>query len=389
MDPLAIVITTLGGLFIAGLATDLIARRTALPRVSLLILVGFVVGPAGLDVLPSASRDWFDPIATVTLMMIGFLLGGTLTRTALITHGRTVVVVSLGVVIASALTTTLGLLALGAPLVLALLLGAVAPATDPIATRDVIVESGRDDDFTRTLLGIVAIDDAWGLVFFSVALTVAVSIAGNGETHALVNGLRELFGAVLLGLLIGAPMAWLTGRLQPGEPTLAEALGAVLLCGGLAMLLEVSPLLAAMVMGCVVTNLAQHHRRPFHAIEGIEWPFRVLFFVLAGASFDVGTLQHIGLWGAGFVTMRVAGRWLGGWIGGVLGGLPRAQRHLIGLTLLPQAGVAIGMGLIASQAFPEHASAILSICIGSTLLFELLGPVVTRIVIGRLATIPK
>ena len=108
---------------------------------------------------------------------------------------------------------------------------------------------------------------------------------------------------------------------------LIEALGIVFVCGGLAIMLDVSFLIASMVMGAVITNLARHHEYPFHAIEGIEWPFMVIFFVLAG--------------------------------------------------------VAIGMALVASEHFPEYRQTLLSVVISATIFFEIIGPVFTRMAIQR------
>ena len=276
------------------------------------------------------------------------------------------------------------LLGLGAPLTLAVLLGSIAGATDPAACADVVHEGSADGPFARTLLGIVAIDDAWGLIAFVVALAVADAIAGGGGvTAAIGDGTWEMGGAILVGAVLGLPLAYLTGRLRPGEPTLLEALGAVFVCCGVAMLLHVTYLLAAMVMGMVVANLARHHRRPFHAIEGIEWPAMVLFFVLAGASLHLATLAQIGWIGAAYVVLRIVGRLVGGWAGARLSGAPVAMQRWMGLALLPQAGVALGMALLASERFPELRQTILPVAIAATVLFELSGPVLTRLALVR------
>ena len=114
-----------------------------------------------------------------------------------------------------------------------------------------------------------------------------------------------------------------------------------------ALLLGVSFLLAAMTMGVVVANLARHHRRPFRAIEGIEWPFMVLFFVLSGASLQVAELGTGATLTFAYVVLRVLGRVLGGWLGSLLSGRSVSTRA-IGVALLPQAGIAIGMGLVVA-----------------------------------------
>jgi Kef-type K+ transport system membrane component KefB len=351
-----------------GFVFDAIGRRTKLPRVTLLLVFGFSIGPAALDLLPDVTATWFPAVTDIALVMVGFLLGGALTRRALRERGQQVLLVSLAVVLATFAIVGAGMLALGATLPVALLFAAISTATDPAASADVVHESNHDTPFSRTLTAIVAIDDAWGLVVFSIAL--ALSLLG---------------GALAIGFAIGVPMAYLTGRIQPGEPSLYEALGLVFLCGGLAMWLEVSFLLASITLGATVANLARHHTRPFHAIEGIEWPFMILFFVLAGAALDVAALAETGSWLIAYLALRVVGRLVGGWLGGWLPPADGTIRRWMGISLLPQAGVALGMALVASERLPEVGRAILPVIVASTVLFELLGPVATRLALERAA----
>ncbi len=384
MEALSHNLILLGVLFLIGLSADIIGRRTSLPRVSILLLAGCAIGPSGFDLVPELQQQWFPWVTNLALLMVGFLLGGQLTRAGLRHHGQVVSVVSLTIVVATAGVVLAGLLLLGVPPVLAVLLAAVAPATDPAATADVVHEAEAKGAFGDTLLGIVAIDDAWGLILFSLMLSGLALLTGSaGAEHSVADGLWEVGGALLLGALLGVPMAFITGRVRPGEPTQAEALGVVLLCGGLALLLDVSFLLSAMVLGASVANFARHHRRPFHAIEGIEWPFMVLFFLLAGASLDVKSLADIGLLGAAYILLRIAGRLVGGWTGARLCASPPRWRPWFGVALLPQAGVALGMALIAAQSYPEYAHSLLSVVIAATVLFEVFGPIATRWALTR------
>jgi Kef-type K+ transport system membrane component KefB len=318
--------------------------------------------------------------------MIGFLLGGELTRESLRAHGRSIVVVSISKVLGSFACVMLGLLAIGARYDVAMILAAASTATAPAATVDVLRTDGASGPFTRTLLGIVAVDDAWGLIVFGLALAVAEAVAGAGVGGALSVAIHEMGGALLLGLALGAPAALLTGRIAPGEPTQAEALSLVFLCAGLALWLEVSFLLAAMVMGATVSNVARHHRRTFRAIEGIEWPFLILFFALAGASLELRTLQSA----FGLVIAYVVLRGLGTWIGCTVGiraardpSLGEPARRWMGMALMPQAGVALGMALVASQRVPDIAGDLLPVIVASTALLELGGPVLTRLSLRR------
>jgi len=194
---------------------------------------------------------------------------------------------------------------------------------------------------------------------------------------------REIFGAVLLGGAIGLPAANLTGRVRPGKPMLTEALGLVFLCGGAAIWLEVSFLIATMTMGAVIANLAFHHEYPFHEIENIESPFMVIFFILAGASLEIGVLAGLGLIGVVYLLARAGGKVIGAWLGAHASKADEDTRRWIGIALLPQAGVAIGLALLAANQFPEYRQTILPIVIASTVAFELIGPIFTRMALRR------
>ncbi|MFQ5937198.1 MAG: cation:proton antiporter [Acidiferrobacterales bacterium] len=379
MEDLAETLITLGGLFPLGLVTDLLGRRTALPRVTLLLIFGFLIGPSVFDLLPEPSKAWFPGVTHMALVMVGFLLGGKLSFSSFRQHGRLVLWISIAVVVATAALMLAGLLLLGFRVEVALLLAGIATSTAPAATADVVHEAKANGRFADTLLRIVAVDDAWGLMVFSIMLAVALALTGQGGGEdVLVSTMWDLGGAFVVGVALGVPMAYLTGRIQPGEPTLAEALGVVLLCGGIALWLDVSFLLASMVLGAAVANLARHHKRPFHAIEGIEWPFLILFFVLAGASLQIDSLAAVGLLGAAYLILRIVGRLLGAWAGGVLSNADPLMRRWMGVALMPQAGVALGMALVATQRLPELSDMILPVVIGATVLFEVIGPVLTR-----------
>lgn len=384
MTPLAALLLTLGCLFFAGLATDLVGRRTRLPRVSLLLALGFVIGPSTLDLLPAMGAAWHDGVTVVALVMVGFLLGEKLSPKAIAQHQGLVLRVSVAVTLGTMAAVALGLWLLGWPPELALLLAGTATATDPAATADVVKESSASGPFSRALIGIVAIDDVWGIIAFSFLIALAHLVAGGGDAgSAIMHGMWHLVGGMVLGGSLGVAMAALTGRLRKGEPTQAEALGFVFLCAGLAVWLQVSYLIAAVTLGAVVASRARHHKYAFSEIEGIEWPFLILFFVLAGAALDARALWIAGPLSLAYATLRVGGRLLGGWLGAAWHGADPVVRRWMGVALLPQAGVAIGMALVAAQQFPQYAEVLLPAVLGATVLFELVGPLLTRVALQR------
>jgi hypothetical protein len=195
----------LGGLLLVGLLTDEIGRRTHLPRVTLLIVFGALAGPDAFDLLPKGLLDWYEFFASVALTMVAFLLGGTLSRVALREHGKTILVISVSVVCVTVIVVSAGLLAIGAPVVLALLLAGIATATAPAAIRDVVRQLDAKGSFSKVLLGIVAVDDAWGLIAFSLLLVAAKAISGDGSLYILYWSPQKRFPET------AACTSWATG----------------------------------------------------------------------------------------------------------------------------------------------------------------------------------
>lgn len=376
---------TLAALFLTGLAADTIGRRTRLPRVTLLLVAGLVFGNAGFDLLPPEAEAWYPFLSVTALTMVAFLLGSALTKSNILSHGKLIFAISIAVVAVTVVMVAAGLSALGAEPALALILAAVATATAPAATLDVINESGVKSPFTETLKGIVAIDDAWGLIVFSVALAAAGFFNGATPGEVVLAGLWELLGAVVLGAAIGLPAAYFTGRITHGDPLRTEALGIVFLTAGVAIWAEVSFLVAGMTAGALVVNYARHHTRAFHEVEHLEWPFMLLFFLLAGASLEPAALVKLGAFGAAFVILRIIARLIGAALGARLSGVTAGEGALYGMALMPQAGVAVGMALVAGESLPDLAEPILTITIASTVAFELLGPLATAWAIRRSA----
>lgn len=373
-----------GLLLLAGVAAEAIGRRVHLPRVTLLVLLGVAVGPGGLDVLPAGQDEWFPVASTIALVMIGFLVGGELTAHRLREHGRDVVTIAVVQAVVTVAVVAAGLLATGVEVAMALPLAGLAAATAPASTVAVVQEEHAEGWLGRMLLGVVALDDVITIVLFSGLLAVATMVEGTGGTLDLLGTAAwEIGGALLVAVVLGGPVAYLTGRLRPGEPTREEALGVVLILAGISLWLDVSFLLAAVVLGAVVANLARHHDRPFREIENVEWPFMVVFFVLAGAQLRVDDLRSAGVLGLGFVLLRTGGKVAGGALAGWTTDATPSQRRWLGVALLPQAGVALGLALLAVERFPAIGSRLLAVVVASTVLFEVVGPALTRIALAR------
>lgn len=383
----AAILLSLGAILLFGLLADYIGKRTPLPRISLLLLVGIVAGEHGFGLLSPQLIQQFPLVTDVALLLVGFLLGGQFHLKQFTSESRSILWISGAAAVVTTVIVTGALLLLNMPAPLAFILGCIAAATAPAPIVDVILQTKADSRFSHLLLRVVAIDDVWAMLLFSVGLaSMHLMVNGGDMAGPLLEGAIEIGGGILLGALIGLPAAYLTGRLKPGQPTLLEALGLVLICGGIAIWLHLSFLLAVMVMGTMIVNLAKHHDYPFHEIENIEWPVMMFFFVLAGASLDLNAIYGLGLTGLAYIGGRTIGKIVGAWLGGRICKTDTVVKNWIGIAMLPHAGVPIGMALIAANQFPEYRQLLLSVIIGATVCFELLGPPLTRLAISRTRT---
>ena len=375
---------------LVGYAAHVVGSRAHIPRVTLLLLLGFLCSPSVFNLVPAELAQWFPEVAHFALAIVGFLLGESFAGKELRNKGGTVFWVSLGESLMAAIAVFVCLLAFGTPLVIALLLAGIAPASAPAATLDVVRENEASGLLTHVVLGVVAIDDAWGIILFSLILTVVEALIGSGSPgFEVIDGIWEVLGAMLVGFATGVPMAWVTGKLREGEPALAEAMGFIFLCCGFSILIGVPYLLACMVLGVTVARRAEHYTRPFHEIEGVSEPFLVVFFLLAGFGLDLAALAKIGPIGLIYVLARSFGKILGGAIGATVAKAPLVVRKHVGWCLLPQAGIALGLALLVSERVPEIGAVILPLIIGTTVVFEIVGPLSTQWHLRRAGEVPS
>jgi CBS domain-containing protein len=266
-----------------------------------------------------------------------------------------------------------------------LVLGAIASATAPAATATVLWEYKTRGPLTSTVLAIVALDDALSLLLYGFASSIAAAI--TGQTHgslwmSILTAMFEIVGAIILGVLAGFLLSFILKLIKEPDKALAFTVSSVLLVIGLSIALKVGSILAAMMLGVTITNLASRRRQnTFELIEKFAPPIYVLFFVLAGAHLVVGEITG---WMVVMIVVYLAGRTggklLGSWFGARVSHASDVVRRYLGLCLLSQAGVAIGLAIISGQLFKgQLAQTIIVIIMTTTFVVEIIGPMFVRL----------
>jgi Kef-type K+ transport system membrane component KefB len=325
-------------------------------------------------------------LSEVALGLILFSVGTVFEASRFRRVGRQVLLLTLYESALAALLVTAGMLLLGLEWPAALLLGAIAIATAPASTLMVIREVDSEGPLTDSLLAIIALNNIYCIIAFSLAGTIidlSTGLDGSAGFFATLYGalyplVWQLLGSVALGFLVGLLLArWASTITETGE-TLILLGGSILFCVGVARVLELSPLIASMAVGATMVNLSQRSQPLFETLSEADPPFYAIFFVLAGAELDLSLVGSLGLAGFVYLVGRAVGKFFGARIGARrLGMAPVVQRYL-GLTLLAQAGLAVGLTIQAEHRFPDYAPAVVAIVLASVALYEMFGPISTR-----------
>lgn len=382
------IILSIGFVFLVGLVSARLVNRIKTPSVTAYLLLGIILGPSFTNLAPRELILSSGFISHVVLGLIAFGLGQGFTKRFFLELGRGVLWISiLEAVFPWILVSFTLLIFTRLPFYLTLLFGAISAATAPAATVMVVREYKAKGKFTDILLGVVAIDDAWCLIVFALSLAISKAIALHTPNafifRTFLGALTEIFGAFILGGLIAFLITFFSKYLRTQTELLIYTLGAVLLNTGLALQFHLSVLLANMFLGAVLVNLNKESFKFFEILKNIDSPLYLLFFVLAGVNLEINLLTKIGIIGIIYIVFRIIGKVLGSFLGGyIVKADPQIKKYL-GLGLLPQAGVALGCALIAKENFPQVGGMLFSVIVATTIVYELIGPLCTRLALKK------
>jgi len=277
------------------------------------------------------------------------------------------------------------------PIPFSLLLGAIGSATAPASTIMTIRQYKAKGQFVDILLQIVALDDAVALLAFSVCAAIAQAMEGGGGISPKAVLLPILWNLLALaaGALAGFLLHKLIGENRSSQHRLVLVTALLLSITGFCTALDISPLLACMVMGAVYINVSGN-KKVFKQVNGFTPPIQLLFFVLSGMRMDLTALKAAGLIGVVYFLVRIIGKYAGAWLGAMLGKASVPIRRYLGLALIPQAGVSIGLALLGQRILPAESGALLStIILSSGVLYEMIGPACAKAAIFLSGSVPK
>jgi NhaP-type Na+/H+ or K+/H+ antiporter len=359
-----------------------------------------LLGNSSLNLLSGDLLNQFTPFTSIALALIGFRVGGDLSRSVFSRYGKQLIITLLAEGLLAMIVVALLVCLYTGNLALAILLGAMSAATAPAATVDVLWEYRSRGPLTTTILAIVALDDGLALLLYGFALAFADALLLQNQLSLkmmLFEPLIEIVGSLTIGLIVGFLLDKWFMYVKKKENQLIVTLGTILLATGAAMQFDFSLILTNMIIGFYLTNVHAHrHESIFEMIKSFAPPIYVVFFVFVGARLHINLLPQMGILGILYVIGRTTGKWTGAYWGSRISAAPESVRRYLGLALFSQAGVAIGLALDVFQHYShlvprgvELGQTVVNVVTATTFLVQIIGPPAVKYAITKAGEIDR
>lgn len=373
----------LGVILLAGLIGSKIASLLKLPDVTGYLVAGVLIGPSLFHIIPHDISARLTIVSEVALGFIAYSIGSEFNFNHLKKVGNSIILITIFEALGAVLLINLSMLFIFQKSVpFSLVIGAIAAATAPAATLMVIRQYKAKGPLVDTLLPIVAIDDAVGIIVFGISITIAKALVfSNGEISLfsmIAKPFIEIILAIVIGIGVGIILSYIANKAKGQDRLLTVSIGIIFACIGIATEFDLSPLLLCMSLGATVTNTVPNSKRVLTITDRVTPPVFVAFFTIAGAELNVRILADVGLVGIGYIILRMLGKMAGASLGAKIAHCPKNVQKYLGFTLVPQAGVAIGLAMAAETVLPTHGAEIRVIILAATVVYELIGPLMTK-----------
>lgn len=375
----------LGIIIIAGIIGGRVANLLKLPNVSGYIVAGLLVGPSFFNFVKTTEVSQLNIINDMALGAIAFSVGSEFLIKEMKKMGKNVMIITVAEVIgAIAIVFSVMFFIFKQSFEFSIVIASMSAATAPAGIIMVIRELKAKGPLIKTILPIVAIDDALGIIAFGLAISIA-KITSGGEVISIFKmisvPLFEILGSLLLGLVIGFILSFVSKKAKGRDELLTMIIGFILATTGMANYLGLSAILTCMMMGATLVNLMQNSNRVFSLINEFTPPIYLLFFTVAGAGIDIGVLSKVGILGIGYILARASGKIIGATLGAQYVKSEPAVIKNLGMSLLTQGGVSIGLSAIVRRELPQFSTEIVTVILFSVLIFEIMGPILAKVAI--------
>jgi Kef-type K+ transport system membrane component KefB len=372
---------------IVGIVGGKVAKLLKLPNVSGYLVAGLLLGPSFFKLVSSYDIDSFSIISELALSVIAFSIGSEFLVKEMKKIGKKVVIITI-VEVVGAITIVFAVMYYGfqQSFAFSIVLASMSAATAPAATLLVMRQYRSHGPLTKTILPVVAFDDVLGIMAFGIAISLAklsVNVSDLSLIEIILEPIVEIGGSIVLGLVLGFILSKLSKKAGNKDELQVISLAAIGVATALSKVLGFSPLLTNIVMGTALVNMLRNSNRVFGSVNDFISPFYVLFFTLAGASLDLSILATVGLMGLAYIFARGGGKMIGAWVGAKSVKADPAVTKYLGLALLPQGGISIGLSVLVRQQLPQYAVAITTIIMFSVLIYEVSGPIFAKIAIHK------
>ncbi len=383
-------ILTIGSILFFGFLAAKLLAKVKVPAVTGYILIGIAIGVSFSQLIPEAMNKKLGWLIEFALIIVAFSIGGELKTSMFKKLGKKIIIIVVFETLFTFFLILFFLLLFKLSFPMSLLVAALGSATAPAVTVLVLEELKAKGPLSLTLLACVGLDDALGLTLYAVSSSIVHAIVGS-EHIFIVFLIFRVLGSLIVSISVGIFAAFLLNQifkmLRFKAEILTASLGVMVFFAGLLEYklwgMRFSPLLASMTMGFFISNFSRHKRQIFSSIEGFSYPFFIIYFVLAGARLKLGKLFKLGFVAIGYLLGRFSGKILGAYLGATISKSPKVVRKYTGLGLFSQAGIAIGLCLIAAKDFPQYSAEIVAIALGTTIVTELVGPFSTKFAITK------
>ncbi len=372
-------------LFLALIAGKIV-KQVKLPNVTGYLIMGLIAGPYCLNIVPADMVSKLSIIPEIALGFIAFSIGSEFKLSYLKKVGKAPIIIAILEAVGAVVFVDLALILTGNDIAFSLVLGAIAAATAPAATLMVVKQYKAKGPVTETLLPVVALDDAAALMCFGLSVAVAKSINSTEEVSVIstiLNPVIEIVGALLIGAIFGVIFRFLVKFYTGRGNRLAITYAMIFLCIGVCDYIGWSALLACMAMSAILVNTSNASDIVFEQVDRMTPPIFMLFFFLSGADLNLRMLSKVGVIGIIYIIFRVVGKVVGAALGGKISNAKPIVQKYLGFTLIPQAGVAIGLAATSMTVVPEYGETIRTIILCGTVIYELIGPVTTKIALKK------